>query len=194
MYLVCRRRRPASSPLSPYTTLFRSIVRARGEDVLAVRRSLCRDRRIEFRIEEHRAQAIEQRVERFAGAQRKPGARARRRPRGGGERLRDRKSTRLNSSHRCISYAVVGAPPPLHSLPTRRSSDLLFALAARMSWPCGGVFAVTVGSNSESKNIGRRRSSSASSVSPARSGNRAPARAAARAAAANASEIGRAHV
>src|SRR5207249_6084171 len=65
----------------------------------------------------------------------------------------------------------------------------LFALAARMSWPCGGVFAVTVGSNSESKNIGRRRSSSASSVSPARSGNRAPARAAARAAAANASGV-----
>src|SRR5437762_1904812 len=34
----------------------------------------------------------------------------------------DRKSTRLNSSHRCISYAV----PALHSFPTRRSSDLRF--------------------------------------------------------------------
>src|SRR5437762_2634835 len=34
---------------------------------------------------------------------------------------RDRKSTRLNSSHRCISYAVHRA---LHSFPTRRSSDL----------------------------------------------------------------------
>src|SRR5437762_163942 len=33
----------------------------------------------------------------------------------------DRKSTRLNSSHRCISYAV---PLILHSFPTRRSSDL----------------------------------------------------------------------
>src|SRR5437762_2443298 len=33
----------------------------------------------------------------------------------------DRKSTRLNSSHRCISYAVFRL---LHSFPTRRSSDL----------------------------------------------------------------------
>src|SRR5437762_168731 len=42
----------------------------------------------------------------------------------------DRKSTRLNSSHRCISYAVFclknhGHTPRLHSFPTRRSSDLL---------------------------------------------------------------------
>src|SRR5438067_298337 len=36
-------------------------------------------------------------------------------------RLRDRKSTRLNSSHVSISYAV---PRALHSFPTRRSSDL----------------------------------------------------------------------
>src|SRR5437764_1320668 len=35
--------------------------------------------------------------------------------------LQDRKSTRLNSSHRCISYAV---PRYLPSFPTRRSSDL----------------------------------------------------------------------
>src|SRR5690242_11462268 len=33
----------------------------------------------------------------------------------------DRKSTRLNSSHMSISYAVL---PELHSFPTRRSSDL----------------------------------------------------------------------
>src|SRR5437762_1134696 len=40
--------------------------------------------------------------------------------------VRDRKSTRLNSSHRCISYAVFcsGRHPMLHSFPTRRSSDL----------------------------------------------------------------------
>src|SRR5207248_2185241 len=38
------------------------------------------------------------------------------------ERLRDRKSTRLNSSHRTISYAVFLLV--LHSFPTRRSSDL----------------------------------------------------------------------
>src|SRR5437762_2491844 len=34
----------------------------------------------------------------------------------------DRKSTRLNSSHRCISYAVLHRT--LYSFPTRRSSDL----------------------------------------------------------------------
>src|SRR5437764_1232786 len=49
----------------------------------------------------------------------------------GGSRPRsppsDRKSTRLNSSHRCISYAVFCSHPAqrdLHSFPTRRSSDL----------------------------------------------------------------------
>src|SRR5579885_2837926 len=39
----------------------------------------------------------------------------------------DRKSTRLNSSHVSISYAVLCSPRAhrgLHSLPTRRSSDL----------------------------------------------------------------------
>src|SRR5437762_55446 len=38
----------------------------------------------------------------------------------------DRKSTRLNSSHRCISYAVFCSlhPRRVHSFPTRRSSDL----------------------------------------------------------------------
>src|SRR5438094_762479 len=41
--------------------------------------------------------------------------------------LQDRKSTRLNSSHRTISYAVFcfhATPRDLHSFPTRRSSDL----------------------------------------------------------------------
>src|SRR5699024_10187487 len=37
---------------------------------------------------------------------------------------RDRKSTRLNSSHVSISYAVSGTRPDLRSFPTRRSSDL----------------------------------------------------------------------
>src|SRR5689334_11042997 len=37
----------------------------------------------------------------------------------------DRKSTRLNSSHSSISYAVFHRA--LHSFPTRRSSDLLHA-------------------------------------------------------------------
>src|ERR1017187_2932973 len=38
---------------------------------------------------------------------------------------RDRKSTRLNSSHRCIS--LYGYHRDLHSFPTRRSSDLINA-------------------------------------------------------------------
>src|SRR5688500_10291999 len=38
---------------------------------------------------------------------------------------RDRKSTRLNSSHLVISYAVLCSHPDHPSLPTRRSSDLL---------------------------------------------------------------------
>src|ERR1035438_596280 len=40
---------------------------------------------------------------------------------------RDRKSTRLNSSHLGISYAVFCSPRDLHSSPTRRSSDLFEA-------------------------------------------------------------------
>src|SRR5437899_740299 len=49
------------------------------------------------------------------------GSRAARRSRPGGAAGADRKSTRLNSSHLGISYAV---PPYPHSFPTRRSSDL----------------------------------------------------------------------
>src|SRR5207253_2367025 len=45
---------------------------------------------------------------------------------------KDRKSTRLNSSHVAISYAVFCSlhTPPLHSFPTRRSSDLLTLIGA----------------------------------------------------------------
>src|SRR5437588_477202 len=43
---------------------------------------------------------------------------------------RDRKSTRLNSSHTVISYAV---HPDLHSFPTRRSSDLVFVNGNRIA-------------------------------------------------------------
>src|SRR5207237_573837 len=52
-----------------------------------------------------------------------------------------------------------------------------------MSTPGGGVLLVTVGSTDGSKNSGSSRASSASSVSPPRSGKTAPARAAGRAAA-----------
>src|SRR5690606_14931069 len=46
-----------------------------------------------------------------------------------GLRGRDRKSTRLNSSHVKISYAVFCHPRALHSFPTRRSSDLCDLIA-----------------------------------------------------------------
>src|SRR5437764_4546146 len=68
--------RPPRSTLFPYTTLFRSRRRARLESFVAV-------------AEGHG----------FHRGQSRGGARDR-------ARLRDRKSTRLNSSHRCISYAV----------------------------------------------------------------------------------------
>src|SRR5437763_10859772 len=72
-------RTPPRSTLFPYTTLFRSHRTARGR-----RRERLRDRR-----------AVP--VARAAGKTGGAGAAA---------ADRDRKSTRLNSSHRCISYAV----------------------------------------------------------------------------------------
>src|SRR2546422_3569116 len=80
-------RRPPRSTLFPYTTLFRSCLGARGA-------SACRGRRW-------------RRVTRHGLARDRQDApcrgRARRR---GGVRRQDRKSTRLNSSHGYISYAV----------------------------------------------------------------------------------------
>src|SRR5437879_3612617 len=52
----------------------------------------------------------------------------------------DRKSTRLNSSHRCISYAVFCLLPChryLHSFPTRRSSDLDNSARLSVRWSSG---------------------------------------------------------
>src|SRR5438034_379445 len=54
----------------------------------------------------------------------------------GSKAFRDRKSTRLNSSHTVISYAVfclklLADQRDLHSFPTRRSSDLSGAAADR---------------------------------------------------------------
>src|SRR5437764_11172405 len=79
-------RRPPRSTLFPYTTLFRSDgdVRALARETRAA--AARKDRRLVLAADldrEHEAPVL---------------------PRGGG--TRDRKSTRLNSSHRCISYAV----------------------------------------------------------------------------------------
>src|SRR5438132_8388833 len=79
-------RRPPRSPLFPYTTLFRSPP-ARADAV---------------RLARGLRQAERQRQRRAAPPGHRPG-RDLRRPAGHGQ---DRKSTRLNSSHTVISYAV----------------------------------------------------------------------------------------
>src|SRR5437762_7054602 len=71
-------RRPPRSTLFPYTTLFRSIGASRGSTSTPTKPSTRRSRGATIRI------APTSRLSRGA----------------------DRKSTRLNSSHRCISYAV----------------------------------------------------------------------------------------
>src|SRR5690349_23151919 len=86
-------RRPPSSTLFPYTTLFRSgrsAVRvARGVPVAALRRRRAALAVLAALALGHRAFALRLLV--LAA---------------GGDLLRDRKSTRLNSSHVEISYAV----------------------------------------------------------------------------------------
>src|SRR3712207_7346323 len=77
-------RRPPKSPLFPYTTLFRSPAGEAVGEVLGLADHLGRD---------HRDDAAQ-------------GAQEDQQHDGGGERRRDRKSTRLNSSHANISYAV----------------------------------------------------------------------------------------
>src|SRR2546422_6665373 len=84
-------RRPPRSTLFPYTTLFRSpdvrTIQIEGEDVVGERR-----------VHVHR-RADDQR--RSLVAPQRGSAAGRRR-----DDVRDRKSTRLNSSHGYISYAV----------------------------------------------------------------------------------------
>src|SRR3712207_6984171 len=87
-------RRPPRSTLFPYTTLFRSC----GEPACRLPARARREVAAACALGRHRAARF-------------PDARARQRRRGGGgtvdsERTRDRKSTRLNSSHANISYAV----------------------------------------------------------------------------------------
>src|SRR5690349_23877097 len=81
-------RRPPRSTLFPYTTLFPIFRQPDAAD--AVGRMIGRDH--------HVVVAIDRLAVRGAGAVRDPGARAR--------AHEDRKSTRLNSSHVEISYAV----------------------------------------------------------------------------------------
>src|SRR3712207_8974131 len=87
-------RRPPRSTLFPYTTLFRSArVRGAGEGPPGDRRRAEGLRQAEPRALQGPAR---RRVPRRAAPQRD----------GQGAQARDRKSTRLNSSHANISYAV----------------------------------------------------------------------------------------
>src|SRR2546430_9359874 len=84
-------RRPPRSTLFPYTTLFRS-----GDPAAAQRADLILHQRDEGRDDERQTIGHERGelvTERLAGAR-------------GEDRQQDRKSTRLNSSHSQISYAV----------------------------------------------------------------------------------------
>src|SRR5437879_8489865 len=80
-------RRPPRSTLFPYTTLFRSSVDA--VDMLTVQAN-------DLALRSHEKGIV-------PDAPLAPGARG---ARGAPALAADRKSTRLNSSHRCISYAV----------------------------------------------------------------------------------------
>src|SRR5690348_17946186 len=79
-------RRPLTSTLFPYTTLFRSKARLFDVEIEPLQVDLFGESHVRARIE--RQAAAEE------GRQRQK------------HRLRDRKSTRLNSSHPSISYAV----------------------------------------------------------------------------------------
>src|SRR3712207_8439935 len=84
-------RRPPRSTLFPYTTLFRSVAEAREEDRVVAGDD---DRRAVRREDGARAWARPRLVLREPDRVRPLAA------------VRDRKSTRLNSSHANISYAV----------------------------------------------------------------------------------------
>src|SRR5688572_31868010 len=93
-------RRPPRSTLFPYTTLFRSRddgLEQRPAEHLAAREARCALAGV---VEEHDASVlVEHADERLRGLHESLGERI-------AELERDRKSTRLNSSHSQISYAV----------------------------------------------------------------------------------------
>src|SRR3712207_7521350 len=80
-------RRPPRSTLFPYTTLFRSRGREEADQVQGPRRQLTA-------AEHDRAGGLDRDGRQCEGPDRDP------------DRAQDRKSTRLNSSHANISYAV----------------------------------------------------------------------------------------
>src|SRR5437763_6227189 len=95
-FFFLRMRRPPRSTLFPYTTLFRSRPVPRADRARRVRRARDRHVRPRGHAEVGRGQAA--------------------------DLDRDRKSTRLNSSHRCISYAVFCLKKKKYSNPTANTS------------------------------------------------------------------------
>src|SRR2546430_12330673 len=91
-------RRPPRSTLFPYTTLFRSAFHSEDEYRLADRRPLARTGDWTSHPEVRDAQSAIQSTERLVRIATALGKRI--------HVLQDRKSTRLNSSHSQISYAV----------------------------------------------------------------------------------------
>src|SRR5688572_29632735 len=109
--------------LSLHDALPISYLTAQGNNTYTVRTYIRKLFKKIFKISRHSWLAIIptrfQSMERYYGGNRKsepPGFNSQTR------NYRDRKSTRLNSSHSQISYAV---HRDLHSFPTRRSSDLV---------------------------------------------------------------------
>src|SRR5205814_10584326 len=100
LVFVPRRTPPPSSPLFPYTTLFRSLVNAQP-----ARRSLGSglDPRLRDRAQEHRHAEL---GGGFGDGRAPAGIEGLQRADGRQHDGKDRKSTRLNSSHLGISYAV----------------------------------------------------------------------------------------
>src|SRR5207253_8560015 len=91
-------------PLFPYTTLFRS--RRRARDTQLLRPPESRVPRLERRPRLRDPLARQDRRARDAAQTSRRGALAARGDRAVGQHRLDRKSTRLNSSHVAISYAV----------------------------------------------------------------------------------------
>src|SRR5437879_136913 len=124
MYLVCRLLSPSCSTLFPYTTLFRSkglVVHHEVADGDGAMQRPVSNEGVCTEYREDQAGLARQVCGGTSGRQRKSlaaelGSQV--------SKPADRKSTRLNSSHRCISYAVFCPPRALRSFPTRRSSDL----------------------------------------------------------------------
>src|SRR3712207_7456876 len=90
-------RRPPRSTLFPYTTLFRSVGPEGAVAPRLLPRAPRRDRRRALRAAERRRRAAQDRHDDVGVGRPRAAGRARR---------GDRKSTRLNSSHANISYAV----------------------------------------------------------------------------------------